>query len=209
MGNLLTELGMFTYDRYLNAFEDWATNCGSSAPNPSPALIEYTRLNWARSRRLQKTLTLKENLKEAILQLRHHYTWMVLTEGWCGDSAQNLPVIAEMAKVNPEKIKLYILLRDENLELMDNYRTKGARAIPKLIAINDTTGKEAFIWGPRPKFAQDMLYSWKEKPNGLSWDDFEKKLHAWYARDKTLTLQEEFLSIFQEVNKALPSEQLK
>ena len=120
---------------------------------------------------------------------------MVLTEAWCGDSAQNLPVIAEIAKLNPEKIKLYIVLRDENPELMDKYLTNGARAIPKLIAVNETLDKETFIWGPRPVPAQQLLLNWKNNPADKTWDDFEKELHGWYAKDKTQTIQSEFLDL--------------
>jgi hypothetical protein len=143
---------------------------------------------------------LNPELKKAVEKIQHNYTWIVLTEAWCGDSAQNLPVIAEIAKLNPEKVKLFILLRDENPELMDKYLTNGARAIPKLIAINETLSKEAFVWGPRPTPAQEMLKNWKKNPAGKSWDDFEKDLHSWYAKDKSNTLQAEYLEIFKQLD---------
>lgn len=44
----------------------------------------------------------------------------MLTEGWCGDAAQNLPVINKIAEENPN-INLKLVLRDENLELMDEF----------------------------------------------------------------------------------------
>lgn len=97
-------------------------------------------------------------------------------------------------------IQLFILLREENPELMNNYLTNGARAIPKLIAVNETLGTEAFVWGPRPALAQDMLYQWKKNPAGKSWNDFEKDLHAWYAKDKAVSIQAEFLRLFREIN---------
>jgi len=150
-------------------------------------------LNWARTQRIHKTITLSPELKMAAEKIQQTYIWMVLTEAWCGDSAQILPVIAEIAKLNPEKIKLYVLLRDENPELMNNYLTNGASAIPKLVIVNETSGKEVLVWGPRPSEAQELLQNWKTNPAGRSWDDFEKELHSWYTKDKTHSIQSEFI----------------
>jgi hypothetical protein len=200
MSTLLTELGLYTYESYLKAFEHWAQNLQSSKPGASEALIEFTRLNWVRTQRLHKTIVLDTELRKALLNIQHTYTWLVITEAWCGDSAQNLPVIGEIAKSNPDKIKLYLVLRDKNPELMNNYLTKGTRAIPKLIAVDETLGKEVFVWGPRPVAAQEMLYTWKKNPAGKSRDDFERDLHSWYAKDKTRTIQSEFLNIVKALD---------
>jgi hypothetical protein len=197
MATLETELGLYTYESYLKAFKHWVENLQSSTPNASEALVKFTRLNWARTQRLQKTISLDPELKKAVEKIQHTYTWIVLTEAWCGDSAQNLPVIAEIARLNPEKIKLYILLRDENPELMDKYLTNGARAIPKLLAVDETLAKEAFVWGPRPAPAQELLKNWKKGPASKSWEAFEEELHTWYAKDKTKALQSEFIHLLQ------------
>lgn len=200
MSTLLTGLGLYTYESYLKKFEEWVQTATTSSAPPTAALVEFTKLNWSRTQRIHKTVVLNPLLKYAVENIQHQYTWIVLTEAWCGDSAQNLPVIAEIAKLNPEKIKLFILLRNENPALMDNYLTNGARAIPKLIAVNETLSKEAFVWGPRPKPAQEMLKNWKRNPAGRSWDDFEKELHGWYAKDKTTTLQAEFLEMVKQLD---------
>jgi hypothetical protein len=162
--------------------------------------VEYTKLNRARSQRIQKTISLNPELEKAAGAIQHTYSWIVLTEAWCGDSAQNLPVIAEIARLNPDKIKLYILLRDENPELIDHYLTNGARAIPKLIATDETLGAEAFVWGPRPEPAQQLLLNWKKNPGDKSWDDFEKELHSWYAKDKAQAIQSEFIHLLKRMN---------
>lgn len=199
MQTLLNEIGIFTYESYLAAFEKWVHNGLSSSEKASPALVEFTKLNWARTQRLHKTVEIIPELKTAVENLQHNYSWMVITEAWCGDSAQNLPVIAEIAKLNPEKIKLFVVLRDENPELMSNYLTNGARAIPKLIVMDETIGKESFIWGPRPAPAQQLLLNWKQYAGGKSWEEFEKELHGWYAKDKTQTLQHEFLQLLSNL----------
>lgn len=200
MSTLFAEIGIYSYEGYLKMFEHWAQNLQSSKPDASEALIEYTRLNWVRTQRIHKTILLNPELEEAVKKIQHNYSWLVLTEAWCGDSAQNLPVIAEIAKLNPEKIKLYILLRDENPGLMDKYLTNGSRAIPKLVAINETLSKEAFIWGPRPAPARELLNNWKRDPAARSRDEFEKNLHGWYAKDKANTLQAEFLELVRKLD---------
>jgi len=199
MSTFLKSLGLFTYESYLKHFEEWVEHGKTSSNNASKALIEFTKLNLARTQRIHKTIVIDPELKKSVESLQHNYTWMVITEAWCGDSAQNLPAIAEIAKLNPDKIKLYILLRDENPKMMDNYLTNGARAIPKLIAVNETLGKEAFIWGPRPAHARELLTAWKKNPEGKTWDEFEKKLHGWYAKDKSTSIQGEFIHIFSRL----------
>lgn len=200
MSTLLTEVGLFSYDSYLRKFENWVKEAGSSSSQPTAELIEFTRLNWARTQRIHHTVVLQESLKKEVMKLDHSYSWIVLTEAWCGDSAQNLPVIAEIAALNPEKIKLYLLLRDQNPEFMDNYLTNGSRAIPKLVCIDETLNKEAFVWGPRPAAAQGLLTAWKLNPAGRSWHEFEKELHAWYAKNKTQDLQAEFETVLSGLN---------
>lgn len=200
MSTLLTEIGLLRYDSYLGKFEKWVKEGSSSSSHPSPDLIDFTKLNWARTQRIHQTVVLKESLKKAVKELEHSYSWIVITEAWCGDSAQNLPVIAEIASLNPEKIKLYILLRDQNPEFMDNYLTNGSRAIPKLVCIDETVNREGFIWGPRPAIAQELLTQWKLNPAGRSWYDFEKELHSWYANNKTQDIQAEFESIIRDLS---------
>ena len=67
---------------------------------------------------------------------------MVITENWCGDSAQNLPYL-KIASCNP-LIDFRIILRDDNLDIMDLYLTDNkSRSIPKLIAKENG---RAFQW---------------------------------------------------------------
>lgn len=80
---------------------------------------------------------------------------IVLTEDWCGDAMMNVPILAKLA----EKIGICasVLLRDNNLELMDQYLTNGtARAIPIFVFI-DKEGKEQAVWGPRAPEVQAFV----------------------------------------------------
>ena len=74
-----------------------------------------------------------------------------------------------MAEVN-SNINLQLVLRDENLELMDLFLTNGGRSIPKLIAL-DKDLNILFTWGPRPQTATNMVLDYKTKHGSL--DDRE------------------------------------
>ncbi|GAA0382347.1 thioredoxin family protein [Bacillus horti] len=80
---------------------------------------------------------------------------IVLTADWCGDAALCVPIIQRMAEES--EIPLRYLIRDENLELMDQYLTNGtSRAIPIFIFI-DEHGAETRVWGPRSPEVQQLV----------------------------------------------------
>ncbi|MCL6097112.1 MAG: thioredoxin family protein, partial [Bacteroidetes bacterium] len=90
-------------------------------------------------------------------------------------------------------IDLRILLRDQNLDIMDLYLTNGnSRSIPKLVVF-DQDGNELVQWGPRPAEAQALVN--KNKSEGKSKDEFIKELHLWYGRNRGKNLEEEFEKI--------------
>jgi hypothetical protein len=135
-------------------------------------------------------------LVELFGQINSKQTWLVITEDWCGDSAQNLPYIYSYIKNNPN-IEMLIILRDINLEAIDNYFTEGnPRSIPKIVVF-DQNGEQLFIWGPRPKFAQDLVQQLKSE--GYSKEDFNKELHLWYGRNRGVELAKEFEAILKNI----------
>lgn len=95
---------------------------------------EYTRLNASRMRRIEKTLSFTPAQLTPFGELSEKQTWLVITETWCGDGGQIIPVLNKIAESNPG-IDLRIVFRDENPKLMDPFLTKGARSIPKLIRV--------------------------------------------------------------------------
>jgi len=137
---------------------------------------EYRKINAQRTKRILKTYNVSDELTDIILKMEKPQTWMVLTEDWCGDSAQNLPYIFKMSEQSAN-IKLQILLRDDYPEIIDQYLTNGGKSIPKLVSF-DKEGNEIFTWGPRPVEGQNLVNEWKE--SGLSKEQFNPKLHLWY-----------------------------
>lgn len=152
---------------------------------------DYTKLNLARTRRIEKTLKVLPEVQTALEGLAPQ-TWLVITEPWCGDSAQNLPVLQRLAEFAPS-VELRIALRDQDTSLIDRFLTNGARSIPKLIAFDPTTEEVLFMWGPRPIAAHELVMANKTKPadEQLSKDALAEALHRWYHENGGLDVQRE------------------
>jgi len=182
----------FSYPFFMEMTEKLLADNKTTGNNQSEQYVFYTKLNLQRMQRWNKTFHLREDVVEKLRKIQPQ-VWWVITEAWCGDSAQNLPAIAQMAAAT-DNIELRIILRDEYPEVMDKYLTNGSRSIPKLVAM-DHEGNELFVWGPRPAAAQQMMIDWKADPAGKTHDDFEKELHTWYAQDKGNTVQDELVAL--------------
>ncbi len=180
----------YSYEAYRLKIDDLLGADKTTGENHSEAMLGYTNMNVTRMNRLDKRAKLGESLQQ-ILTDAPVQKWLVLTEAWCGDAAQNLPWIVKMAEKN-ENISLELILRDENLDIMDAYLTKGGRSIPKLIAIGENN-EVLFDWGPRPEVVQSLYTDLKAA--GKEYGEISKVLHTWYAKDKGKAIQEEFSSL--------------
>jgi|TARA_B110000240_G_scaffold122545_1_gene136803 hypothetical protein len=169
----------------------------ATGPEQSEDLTNYSRLNDRRMKRLDKTIKISEEVMLAFQKLKQPQTWLVLTEGWCGDAAQNIPVLNKIAEAT-EQIDLKIVLRDEHLPLMDLFLTNGGRSIPKLIAL-DKDNNVIDSWGPRPTTATKMAADYKEK-NGALDLVFKEDLQVWYNKDKGKSVQEDFVNLILKLS---------
>lgn len=150
-----------SYDTYR---ADWQKQKNASLDDPSSEerkMHHYLNYNWERQAHVHEAYTPSDALQAAAASIEEPQLWMVLTEPWCGDSAFLLPVIAEAAALSDD-VTLRILLRDDNLDIMDQYLTGGSRSIPKLVAF-DADGAEQFTWGPRPETARDRFEALQAK----------------------------------------------
>ena len=184
------------YDGYRNLVEECAKN-NSTSGEMLPERINATNLNAHRMRRIEKQVIIRDDLTQLVRNLKSKWEWVVLAETWCGDGAQNIPVIAKIALLN-QNIKLQIVLRDENPELMNKHLTNGNRSIPKLICTDVNSGKEMGTWGARPKRIAEMVTEYKTKNPNVPHSEFVQNLHLWYARDKGQSVQEDFLKLISD-----------
>jgi hypothetical protein len=185
----------YTYAAYRQFLDELMAQNRTTGPAQTEQIIHYARLNLQRMQRLDKTVQVLPELHAALGQLRRRYVGLVLTEGWCGDAAQIVPVLEAMAQASHGQLTTRYLLRDENLDLMDRYLTNGGRSIPKLIVLHADTLAEAATWGPRPAPAQELFTRLKQEQ--VPYEEFATQLHGWYAKDRTLSTQRELLALLQ------------
>ena len=120
-------------------------------------------------------------------------TWnlVALSEDWCGDAVNTLPVVARLAEAAGWDLR--VLSRDANPDLMDAHLTNGrSRSIPVVI-VYDERLREVGWWGPRPGEIQSWVLG-----EGLAMPSPEryKVVRQWYARDRGRTTLSELLEVF-------------
>ena len=178
-----------SYDAYKRLMDDLLIAGKTTGPIQSESMVHYTQLNQQRMHRIEKTIEVLPAVAAQLLSVNRPQVWLVLTEAWCGDAAQSVPVIHALAELNP-LISLRLLLRDENLQLMDRFLTNGvSRSIPKLIAADAVTSEVLFTWGPRPAALQESFEGMRSE--GLPFEVIKEELQRWYNQNKTEMVQEE------------------
>lgn len=182
---------VYTWDEYFKFHQELVDKNKTTGSNQSEEMIHYTSLNLHRSKRLRKHFSVSDSFKNIILELKPQ-NWILISEPWCGDAAQSLPIIAAIAELNAA-IDLKIVLRDEHLELMDMFLTHGGRSIPKLIITDSETNNVVGGWGPRPESLQKLFLSMR---NGkTSFDELKRFVQNWYNKDKGESILLEVVSI--------------
>jgi hypothetical protein len=187
----------YSYSRYRKMVSDLLLQGKVTGNTQSEELVHYTLLNETRMNRLDKKIVVPESNIQKLLDLRKQYVWLVISEGWCGDAAQLLPVFNKLAMITPH-IDMKIVFRDENPNLMSQYLTNGAKSVPKLVVIDKKSQEELGHWGPRPKGAADLVKSYKSQYGKID-DTLKTELQLWYLHDKGISTQEEIVNLMRDI----------
>lgn len=181
----------YTYSAF-NALTESLVEEGKTTNNDNTeGMLNYTKLNISRTQRWDKRAKISEETEEVIRSITTKQVWFVITEGWCGDSAQILPFINKMAELN-SNIELKIIFRDQHPQIMDEFLTDGkSRSIPKVIVLNADSLEVLGSWGPRPIDLHKTYLAERDDPE-VGGKKAAENLHIWYARDKGKTIQKEF-----------------
>lgn len=182
-----------SYEVYRTLVDEHTARGTSTGPNQTESLSNYTMLNQRRLKRLDKTIKLHPEDIAVIESFKGDVTWLVITESWCGDAAQTMPVMQKVAALS-DGITLKVVLRDENLALMDAFLYNGGRSIPKLIALDNTTGKILGDWGPRPSIATQLVDDYK-KEHGKLTPELKQDLQVWYNKDKGQSTAQDLVAL--------------
>lgn len=172
------------YAQYNLLFKQLAEE-GRTTGEQDQEKIEYTKLNFSRTKRLDKTAKIGAEQAEVFKNLPTEQTWLVISEPWCGDAAQTLPFLNKISNLS-DKITLKIVLRDENLELMDQFLTNGSRSIPMVIMLDEQL-EVIQPWGPRSGAATRLVTDYREE-HGVIDDAFKELIQVWYNNDKGVSI---------------------
>lgn len=183
------------YNDYLTLIDEKIAQKASTGHEQNQMLTDFTKLNRARMKRLDKTQQILPELEIITKEITEKQVWLVLTESWCGDAAQNVPVLQKLAEMNPF-IDLRLVLRDDNDELMQKYLTNGGKSIPKLIAVSADLEKELFTWGPRPAAAQVEVKRLLDENGGFN-EKVKEGIQIWYNHDKGISMQHELMELLK------------
>lgn len=182
-----------TYEVYRKLVDDLLADEKSTGDTQSESLLNYSQLNVRRMSRWDKTLRVPEEIESQIKNFEGKQTWLVINEGWCGDSAHSVPVMHKLASLN-ENITFRIVLRDENDALMSQFLTNGCKSIPKLIVLDTETLEVINEWGPRPTEATRLVEAYKAEHGSLD-AAFKEDLQLWYNKDKGLNTMEDLVQL--------------
>ncbi len=180
------------YDEYLTLIDTLLQDGMSTDGNADERYVRFSRLNRQRMKRIFEKIRLQDDLKSAAEAVQSKQYWFALTESWCGDAAQSLPIMQALCK-SVDHIELRILLREKYKEVMDAYLTNGrSRSIPKLICVDAKTWQVLWTWGPRPESIQQLINIWRATPD-MDKEEVMKRAQEWYIQDEGAEIQLELL----------------
>lgn len=180
------------FDTYYSHIKELFVEGKTTGSNQSEAMMNYTKLSLARTKRGLKTFKLKPELIKAA-KSNSSKNWFLISEAWCGDAGNIIPMMRLLAE-EVGGVTLKVMLRDEYPEIMSSYLTNGGKSIP-IFVLFDEEFNQIKKWGPRPNPAQNMVIEHKENSNETD-EEFSVLLQKWYVKDKTITLQNELVELF-------------
>ncbi len=183
----------FSYLEYRQLVSKLISEGKSTGHNQTEALLHYSELNETRMNRLEKTLKVPQELTEKLNNLTKDYIWLTISEGWCGDAAQIIPILHKLEEAS-NKVELKLVLRDDNDELMQLFLTNGSKSIPKVIILEKETKEVITSWGPRPEPARKLIADYKSQ-HGVVDEPIKIELQKWYLHDKGLTTMKELVEL--------------
>jgi len=146
------------------------------------AYVDTAQKNVDFWRAVFRTAVIPIDLLHRAKRLKTRWHLLVLSEDWCGDAVNTVPVVARFVE-DVSVLDARVLSRDKNPDLMSHHLTSRTRSIPVVVALDDAFAARGW-WGPRPSKLQRWVRS-----DGLLLpkDERYRRTRAWYARDRGRT----------------------
>lgn len=189
-----------SHDEYFELAKNIIDRAEKQKPYDNEAYLNYTISNIQRAEKIIRNFQLDKKLYNNLSDGIQDWTWVLLTEPWCGDSSFIEPVLYAMSIAAAGEIDFKILLRDENQEIMNQFLTNGGMAIPMLVCLD----KELNVlgtFGPRPTALQEQFSEWQKDGMVAVLEDKIKLTYRWYHKDKNESIQKEFIRLVREWKK--------
>ena len=151
---------------------------------------EYYRLGIQRMERMVSRYHPDAGQKSLLSQMDFKGKILIISEPWCGDASQALPVIS--AFFGTEHVR--ITYRDKEPSLIDDFLTNGAKSIPVVIILNETF-EVLNVWGARPQYGKELLEIYKQNPETYSKEQCHNDLQVYYAKNKGYDTIKEILEM--------------
>jgi len=175
-----------SYREYLREAKELLANPKNEI---SEDFLEYYKLGVRRMERVEKQYSPEEKQVEELAQKKFRGKILIISEAWCGDASQIIPVISKFF----EQYEIRITHRDQQPSLIDNFLTHGSKSIPIVIFLDDDLNVIT-SWGPRPEYGMELLAKHKENPDRYTSDDFHNDLQVYYSKNKGVDIIDEILA---------------
>ena len=167
-------------------------------------LVPLYAMNLKQSREIRKNFRYNPGMEKKAKSYQADLKFLIISEGWCEDAAQIVPIVDRLAETIGAECK--IILRDENLELMEEYHTDGSHSVPMIIGVTPE-GEEAFRFGPRPSKAMEFTNRFKKDPDKYSKDDFIEDLDRFYLENHGQDIISEIIELIEDYQSDIQTEE--
>ena len=137
-------------------------------------------------------------LKDATEGLEAPVRATMMTEDWCGDSACNTPVLADL--FSRAGIEFRVFRGSEQADLKEKYNSEGATHIP-VVSLWDGSGREHVRWIEAPDAVSRKKTEWKAQHPEFN-ELYEKQKNDKEAAKKFGSLYRQFIEEMAEWYKA-------
>lgn len=178
-----------SYEEYMAENEKKAEFLKSKTDEDSKTQLHYYELGLTRMKRLDKTYKPQPELIDVLSEKKFKGKLLIISEGWCGDASMIIPVIHYFFK---DKNEVRIIYRDENEDLINQFLTNGAKAIPIVLILNENNEVDSH-WGPRTEQGTELLKRYKADPENYDAETFHNDLQIYYTKNKGFDIINELL----------------
>lgn len=192
---------VYDVNDYTHFFEKMAHSSANHHQDQDDTPLPYNEVflkhianGYQQWQRVAAAVQLDKTMMQSIKKFNRPVVWLIITEPWCGDANANLPIWLAVAQQCPH-ITVRVVLRDQNILLIDQYLTNGGRAIPKLVCIDEQTKRDLGTWGPRPQALQNHIPTIRNRYPDFK--DYLSVVDQWYADDKNKSLMAEIKSYLE------------